>query len=71
MARVERQGLVIDRPVGRTAGARWKQTSEGPIDSGSTFQSSIWFIGHSRPRIGWQRWHPRGGWGGLPAVVDQ
>lgn len=56
MTRVEGKGVVIDRPVEdvwsfmtdisnmpkwEDSRAEWKQTSEGPIDSGSTVQSSI------------------------------
>lgn len=60
MAKVERQGLVIDRPVGdvwkymidisnmpqwEDSRAEWKQTSEGPIRPGTTFRSSVRFLG--------------------------
>lgn len=59
MTRVEGERVVIDRPVEEVwrfmidianmprwedSRAHWKQTSEGPIDSGSTFQSSIRFL---------------------------
>lgn len=57
---VEGKAAIIDRPVEdvwkfmldisnmpkwEDSGAEWKQTSEGPIDKGTTFQSSIHLLG--------------------------
>jgi uncharacterized membrane protein len=36
---------ISNMPEWEDSRAEWKQTSEGPIDSGSTFQSSIRFLG--------------------------
>jgi len=60
MTNVQEKGVVIDRsvedvwsfmidisnmPQWEDSRAEWKQTSDGPIDSGTTFQSSVRLLG--------------------------